>query len=222
MGRRLSNVAHFVPAQIRVREPPGSPRMLRPLNSSSLAGSPRPNLSGRKLAATWRVRSREDSSPAMQGSSVKLTSLARSNATVNLEAVPDFLPKADDDVRLLTADRTHRRRLKSRNGFERRCTPFLTRRPQLDPSSGILNILVRPEPMTLTILGICAIIRKIKGLEHGNAKPGSGNIMGTITRFRGACRAFRSDQSLVNTGVSKTVFYGMEEVIGSIPIRSTN
>src|ERR1035437_8986676 len=45
--------------------------------------------------------------------------------------------------------------------------------------------------------------------------------MGTITRFRGAYRAFRSDQSLVNTGVSKTVFYGMEEVIGSIPIRST-
>jgi hypothetical protein len=76
--------------------------------------------------------------------------------------------------------------------------------------------------MTLTILGICVIIRKIKGLEHGNAKPGSGNITGTITRFRGAYRAFWSDQGLVNTGVSKTVFYGMEEVIGSIPIRSTN
>jgi len=76
--------------------------------------------------------------------------------------------------------------------------------------------------MTLTVLGICVIIRKIKGLEHGNAKPDSGNIMGTITRFRGAYRAFRSGQSLVNTGVSKTAFYGMEEVVGSIPIRSTN
>jgi hypothetical protein len=76
--------------------------------------------------------------------------------------------------------------------------------------------------MTLTILGICVITRKIKGLEHGNAKPGSGNIMGTITRFRGAYRALWSDHGLVNTGVSKTVFYGMEEVIGSIPIRSTN
>ncbi len=33
--------------------------------------------------------------------------------------------------------------------------------------------------------------------------------MGTITRFKGAYRAFRSDQRLVNTGVSKTVFYGI-------------
>ncbi|MDR3572359.1 MAG: hypothetical protein P4L50_00720, partial [Anaerolineaceae bacterium] len=46
--------------------------------------------------------------------------------------------------------------------------------------------------------------------------------MGTITCSRGAYRAFWSDQGLVNTGVSKTVFYGMEEVVGSIPTRSTN
>jgi hypothetical protein len=70
----------------------------------------------------------------MEGSSVKLTPLARSNATVNLEAVPDLQPKADDGVRLWMADHTHRRRHKSRNGFEHRGTPFLTRRPtQLAP-----------------------------------------------------------------------------------------
>ncbi len=46
--------------------------------------------------------------------------------------------------------------------------------------------------------------------------------MGTITRSRGAYGAFGSDQSLVNTGVSKTVRNGMEEVVGSIPTRSTN
>jgi len=34
---------------------------------------------------------------------------------------------------------------------------------------------------------------------------------GTNNPFQGAYRAFRSDQSLVNTGVSKTAFYGMEE-----------
>jgi hypothetical protein len=36
---------------------------------------------------------------------------------------------------------------------------------------------------------------------------------GTITRSRGAYRAFRSDQGLVNAGVSKTVFYGIKEAI---------
>ena len=46
--------------------------------------------------------------------------------------------------------------------------------------------------------------------------------MGTITCSRGAYRAFWSDQGLVNTGVSKTVRNGMEEVVGSIPTRSTN
>jgi hypothetical protein len=46
--------------------------------------------------------------------------------------------------------------------------------------------------------------------------------VGTITCSRGAYRAFWSDQSLVNTGVSKTVRNGMEEVVGSIPTRSTN
>jgi len=46
--------------------------------------------------------------------------------------------------------------------------------------------------------------------------------VGTITCSRGAYRAFWSDQGLVNTGVSKTAFYGMEEVVGSIPTRSTS
>ncbi len=36
--------------------------------------------------------------------------------------------------------------------------------------------------------------------------------MGTITRSRGAYRAFWSDQGLVNTRVSKTVFYAMSWV----------
>jgi hypothetical protein len=76
----------------------------------------------------------------MEGSSVKLTPRGCANATVNLDAVPDYLLKADDDVRLWTTDHTHRRRLKWRNGFECRGTPFLTRkRAQLDRLSGSLD-----------------------------------------------------------------------------------
>jgi hypothetical protein len=147
--------------------------------------------------AVWRIQSREDSSRAMEGSSVKLTPRGCANATVNLDAVPDYLPKADEDVRLWTTDHTHRRRLKSRNGFECRGTPFLTRkRTQLDLYRAVWTMLLRPEPMTLTILGIRAIIRRIKTLEHGSTKPGSGNIMGTIIRFRGVYRACGATRAL--------------------------
>ncbi len=44
---------------------------------------------------------------------------------------------------------------------------------------------------------------------------------GSNTQFYGRLQGLWSDQDLVNTEVSKTVCYGMEEVIGSIPIRST-
>lgn len=46
--------------------------------------------------------------------------------------------------------------------------------------------------------------------HHGNNNPFQGHLQGLW-----------SDQGLVNTGVSKTVYYGMEEVTGSIPVRST-
>jgi hypothetical protein len=46
--------------------------------------------------------------------------------------------------------------------------------------------------------------------------------MGTIPASKGAYRAFRGDQSLINHAVSGYPSNGMEEVIGSIPIRSTN
>ncbi len=92
---------------------PGSPGTFRLLYAvrSHLPGSSRPDLSSRKLTAAWRIRSREDSSPVMEGSSVKLTPRACVNATVDLEAVPDYVPKADADVRLRTTDHTHRRPL---------------------------------------------------------------------------------------------------------------
>jgi hypothetical protein len=46
--------------------------------------------------------------------------------------------------------------------------------------------------------------------------------MGTIGVSKGAYRALGGDQSLINLIVSGYLGYGMEEVIGSIPIRSTN
>ncbi len=61
--------------------------------------------------AVWRIQSREDSSPVREGSSVKLTPRACVTATVDLEAVPAYLPKAEADVRLWTTDHTHRRPL---------------------------------------------------------------------------------------------------------------
>jgi hypothetical protein len=65
-------------------------------------------------------------------------------------------------------------------------------------------------------------VHKINALQHGNTKPDSGNIMGTITRSRGAYRAFGATRALKIQWLAKAVDYGMEEVIGSIPIRFTN
>ena len=65
------------------------------------------DLAGRKLTAEGRGRSSEDSSPTMVGSSVKRAPRARANATVDLEAVPDYQPKADADVRLRAVVHTH-------------------------------------------------------------------------------------------------------------------
>jgi len=48
--------------------------------------------------------------------------------------------------------------------------------------------------------------------EAWEQKAKSGNDVGTINVFQGCLQGLWSDQGLVNTAVSKTVCYGMEEV----------
>ncbi len=70
------------------------------------------NCPARILSAAGRGRSSEDSNQAKkESSSVKYTPRACANETVALEAGPDYLPKADADVRLRAVDHTHRRGL---------------------------------------------------------------------------------------------------------------
>ena len=65
-------------------------------------------------------------------------------------------------------------------------------------------------------------MHRIKALQRGNTKLRSGNIIGNSNPFQGRLQGLWSDQSLVNTGVSKTVYYGMEEFIGSIQPYAAN
>jgi len=76
---------------------PGSPRAFRSLYAarSHRPASSRPDLSAWILAVPRSGRSSEDSSSAMEGSSVKQTPRACANSTVDLEAVPDSQPEAD-------------------------------------------------------------------------------------------------------------------------------
>jgi hypothetical protein len=61
--------------------------------------------------------------------------------------------------------------------------------------------------------------RTPKKWEHASI---SGNRMGTETDSSSVYRAFRSDQGLVNLAFALKRKNGMEEVVGSIPTRSTN
>jgi hypothetical protein len=61
--------------------------------------------------AAGRIQSCEDSNQTMEGSRIKLLPRARADATVDLEAIPEYLPKADADVRLRTTGHTHRKPL---------------------------------------------------------------------------------------------------------------
>ena len=106
-GRALINIARFA-----LSSNPPQAHQGRADRSTRLVATGNGQLAGWIFTAARSGRCGEDSNQAKkESSSVKQTPRACANATVALEAGPDYLPKADADVRLRAVDSTHRRRL---------------------------------------------------------------------------------------------------------------